>query len=86
MWLRSHRVLMSSLNMFLLMAVCISVHSGILVLLSAVWKRCSLDSASKDLKQEGVTAKEPQSCTGTSCCWGRWAEGLARRKLLLAVL
>lgn len=79
-------MLMSSLNVFLLMAVCISVDSRILVLLSAVWKQCSLDSASEDLKQEGVAAKEPQSCTGTSCCWGRWAEGLARRKLLLAVL
>lgn len=69
---------------------CVSVDGclyfcGILVLLSAVWKQCSLDSASEDLKQ-GVAAKEPQSCTGTSCCWGRWAEGLARRKLLLAVL
>ena len=90
MWLRRHRVLMSSLSMTLLMAVCISVDRGILVLLSAVWKQCSLDSASEDL-QQGVAAKEPQPCTGTSCCWllgemGRvQQEGLALRKLLLGI-
>lgn len=69
-WPRSHRVLMSSLNMTLLVAVCVSVNRGILVLPSAVWKQHSLDSASEDLKQaEGVTAKEPQPCTRLNCCW-----------------
>lgn len=64
MWPRSHRVLMSTLNMTLLMAVCVSVHRGILVLLSAVWRQCSLDSASEDLKQEGVTARSHSLAPG----------------------
>lgn len=48
--------LRSSLNMTLLMPVCISVGRGVLGWLSTVLEQCSLGSMSEDLKEEGVTA------------------------------
>lgn len=79
------------LNMTALMAICISVDRGILVLLCAVWKQRSLDSGSGDLKQDGVAARSHSLAPGPAAadCCGEMSraqqEGLALRKLLLGI-
>lgn len=63
MWPRSHRVRTSTLNMTLLMAVCISGDGDFSLAV------CSMEAVQFGLKQEGVATKEPQPYSRTSCCW-----------------